>query len=71
VTTSKHHHKNGEPVQWQPGGRSNVLEVYVRLHDDKLIGEHWLWAAVTRVALHKEPIDEVLADYGYAPTGNE
>lgn len=70
MSTSKHFHKNGEPVRWQHGGRKDVLETYVRLHDDKIIGEHWLWAALRRIAVHKEPINAVLADYGYTSTGD-
>ena len=61
----KHYHKNGDPVEWQHGGKKAVLETYVRLHDDKLIGEHWLWVAMTRIAIHKESESAVMADYGY------
>ena len=62
---SNHFHKDGQPVKWHHGGKKDVLEAYVRLHDDKLIGEHWLWAALTRIALHKEEEEKVMADYGY------
>ncbi len=49
---------------WQRGGRQQVLRIYLKLHQQERLGEHWLWIALERVAAG-EKADEVLADYGY------
>jgi hypothetical protein len=50
--------------RWKRGGKEEVLDTYIRLHANKIIGEHWLWAAITRIS-QGEPEIEVMADYGY------
>jgi len=60
---SKLTHKDGTPVRWQHGGKTAVLNTYVRLHEGK-IGAHWLWVALERVSLGEDEA-EVMEDYGY------
>ena len=50
--------------RFEEGGAESVLRTYLALHKDKIIGMHWLWAVVERVAAG-EPVDRVLADYDY------
>lgn len=49
---------------WVRGGKKRVLDTYVELHRGRLVGAHWLWVAVERVAAG-EPEEEVMQDYGY------
>jgi hypothetical protein len=51
-------------TKWVRGGRSHVLDTYIRLHERITVGEHWLWVALERIAAG-EPETDVLADYGY------
>ena len=50
--------------QFRPGGATRVLRMYLKLSRKKLIGEHWLWCALERVA-NGEPERQVMADYMY------
>lgn len=43
-----------------------VLRTYLALHSRKLVGMHWLWAAIERIAAG-QPADKVLRAYGYCP----
>lgn len=54
---------DGTKVEWERGGKKDVLQTYINLHEGK-IGMHWLWAAVERIA-RGESEAEVMADYGY------
>lgn len=51
-------------TKWKPSGKDQVLQTYANLHKRKLVGEHWLWVALERVA-NGENEAEVMADYGY------
>lgn len=53
-------------AQYTRGGAQHVLKTYLRLHRNKLFGEHWIWAALERIAA-AESEREVMADYGYVP----
>ncbi len=41
-----------------------VLDTYEKLHKDKIIGMHWLWAVIDR-HVAGDDINEILKDYGY------
>lgn len=41
-----------------------VLRTYLALHSRKLVGMHWLWAAIEQIAAG-QPASKVLAHYGY------
>lgn len=49
---------------WKRGGRQQVLNTYLKLHEQERLGEHWLWSVLERVAAGEKE-DAVLADYGY------
>lgn len=51
-------------TDWKRGGKQSVLRTYALLHQKGIIGEHWLWCAVERIA-GGEPEAEVMNDYGY------
>ena len=42
----------------------DILNTYLALHENKVIGCHWIWAALERIAAGENEQD-VLADYGY------
>lgn len=48
----------------RPNREKQVFKTYSALNKKKLIGQHWLWVAVERVAAG-EDINEVMGDYGY------
>jgi hypothetical protein len=54
----------GPNLIWKRGGKAHVWKTYARLHEGK-IGQHWLWAAIERIALAGESEAEVMADFGY------
>lgn len=51
--------------QFPDGGAEHVLRIYLDLHASKIVGAHWLWALVERVAAG-ESADRALRDYGYS-----
>jgi len=70
MTEKPLYHADGTRVRWQYGGKRDVLQTYVNLHEGKL-GMHWLWAAICRINAG-DPEEDVMADYGYVreSTGN-
>jgi hypothetical protein len=53
--------------RFKRGGADDILRTYLRLHErtGKIIGEHWLWCALERIAAGERETD-VMADYDYA-----
>ena len=63
--------RRSEPYSsaFKPGGAEDVLDTYLKLHKDKVIGMHWLWAVIDR-HVAGDDIDEILKDYGYERVGD-
>lgn len=51
-------------IYWLRGQNGRVLQTYIDLHRNRIIGQHWLWVAVERIAAGEDEA-EVMADYGW------